>query len=391
MTKITKKQAIECLCGRVTDLENKLDLDEQTLSIDGCELTISNGNTVQLPKTVYYYDNITPGVIQNIWNAPAAEPHGNASDIFTEAPRGLGFGDDIFLPGHINGTPTTNGLVGSWTSTTGTISSTDQYEYAGFIYIEEDGTQLRDVNGNTGERFRIWVGECCSNPSIVYERTTDTGSGDTGSGGAFVTLNEGWHFLAFQGSDLTVQAGVQLQTSTNGTTWANFTGETSVTKPKLMCKQEACDYTLLDGESSCVPSCSAAIVASNPGEAPNLNVTKELIEYEKYRGRSATGTTVQHVDNATMTRTAVGQWQVRFTGGTHPNGESYTPHLTAEEQLANRDGVIIQIVQGTQNASGFDVMMITGDNGGAADGFVDSPWSWGVEAPITVVTDVTIV
>ena len=151
--------------------------------------------------------------------------------------------------------------------------------------------------------------------------------------------------------------------------------------------------TVVDGETTAITiSGGNTIQILHPAApTPALNVTTATIEAELYRGRSATGTTVQHVDNATMTRTGVGRWQVRFTGGTHPNGESYTPHLTAEEQLANRDGVMPQIVQGTQNASGFDVMLLTGDNGTAADFLVDSPWSWGVEAPINVVTNVTIV
>lgn len=122
-----------------------------------------------------------------------------------------------------------------------------------------------------------------------------------------------------------------------------------------------------------------------------FTVTREWILHERYRGRSATGTTVQHAVNSTMTRTAVGRWQVRFTGGTHPNGESYTPSVTAEEQSANRDTPDITIVQGTQNASGFDIQITTGDNGGAADGYVDTPWSWGVESPLSVVTDVVAI
>lgn len=122
-----------------------------------------------------------------------------------------------------------------------------------------------------------------------------------------------------------------------------------------------------------------------------LSTTTRVILSEEYRGRSSTGTTVQHAVNSTMTRIGVGRWQVRFTGGTHPNGESYTPDLVVEEELNLRDGKDIQIIQGTQNANGFDIMITTGDNGGAADGLVDSPWSWGVEAPVTVITGVTLI
>lgn len=124
--------------------------------------------------------------------------------------------------------------------------------------------------------------------------------------------------------------------------------------------------------------------------ASSLNITTQIILVEQYRGRSSNGTTVQHVVSATMTRTAVGRWQVRFTGGTHPNGESYTVETQAEEQSNLRDTPDITVVQGTQNASGFDIQITTGDNGGAADVYVDTPWSWGVESPVTVVTGVTL-
>lgn len=226
-------------------------------------------------KKVYYYDNITPGVIERIWSAISANtaPHGNASDIFTGASTNIGGGSDISLPAHVAGmnTSAVANIETGWNVDTNNDPSngTDQYQYASYIFIDNNGTQLRDVNTNTGERFRIWVGECCQNPSIVYERTTDTVSGDTGSAGTFVTLNRGWHLLAFQGSDSSAFGGVQLQESTNGTIWSNFAGETSLTKPALICKTESCDYELQLGETDCLPSCSSiGIIAKNPIETP---------------------------------------------------------------------------------------------------------------------------
>ena len=122
---------------------------------------------------------------------------------------------------------------------------------------------------------------------------------------------------------------------------------------------------------------------------PNLTILSQQIFHENYAGRSANGTTTSFVRNSTMTRTAVGRWQVRFTGA-HPQGANYTPNFEAEEESANRDTPDITIVQGTQNANGFDVQITTGDNGATADDYVDTPWSWDVESPVTVVTSVTV-
>lgn len=121
-----------------------------------------------------------------------------------------------------------------------------------------------------------------------------------------------------------------------------------------------------------------------------LTTTTATIFPEKFMGRSSTGTNVAFVRNATMTRTAVGQWQVRFNTA-HADGANYTIETQAEEQSGNRDTPDITTVQGTQNANGFDIQITTWDNGGTADTYVDTPWSWGVEERIDVITSVTLV
>lgn len=113
------------------------------------------------------------------------------------------------------------------------------------------------------------------------------------------------------------------------------------------------------------------------------SLTIDTLNVEYYRGRSANGTTVDFVENATMTRTAAGQWQIRFAGN-HPYGDEYTVTTQAEEQGNLRDTPDITTVQGTQNNAGFDIQITTGDNGGTADGFVDTPWSWSVERGIEI-------
>lgn len=88
-------------------------------------------------------------------------------------------------------------------------------------------------------------------------------------------------------------------------------------------------------------------------------------------------------------RTAVGRWTVTMPTA-HPDGVNFHPTVIAEEQGVNRDTPDITIVQGTQNNSTtFDIQITTGDNGGAADTYVDAPWSVGITRPITVLTSVS--
>lgn len=120
----------------------------------------------------------------------------------------------------------------------------------------------------------------------------------------------------------------------------------------------------------------------------DLFVTEE-IRPEVYFARSADGSLQSSSRAATITRNARGRWTVAFSSP-HPDGVDYHPSLTPEEQLSNRDSVDIQVIEGTQTANGFQIMMTTGDNGGAGDTFVDAPWSFSVTAPVTVVTGLNL-
>lgn len=115
----------------------------------------------------------------------------------------------------------------------------------------------------------------------------------------------------------------------------------------------------------------------------DITFVTQTIYVEYYKGRSSSGTNVEHVLNATMTRTDVGRWQVRFNKP-HQEGESYTIVTQPEEESSFRDTPDVTVVQGSQNANGFDIQIHTGDNGSTADRYVDAPWSWGVEHPIQV-------
>ena len=116
---------------------------------------------------------------------------------------------------------------------------------------------------------------------------------------------------------------------------------------------------------------------------------KETVYVEKMFARSANGLVQSSSRESTITRTAQGQWNVVFAAA-HPDGAAYHPSLTPEEQSANRDSVDIQVVQGSQTANGFKVMLTTGDNGGGEDTYVDSPWSMAVTCPIEVVTGIKV-
>lgn len=225
-----------------------------------------------LSKTIYCTD-VSSGVIEQIWNtAGNAVPHANAGSIF------IGQVDpNNGLPSHINGDPDTDITVSSWVDSTSNDpnTGTDQARWYGWLYIDQDGTQLQDINGNTGERIRVWHATLCNVPRVVYERFTDTVGGDTGTGGPFITLNEGWHFLSFDISDFSAVSGVQLQNDVAGNgIFSNFSGPTSTTRPKLVCKTVSQDYVLQPFEFDCYVDLCGLPSPILPSSIPVSNSTQ---------------------------------------------------------------------------------------------------------------------
>jgi hypothetical protein len=115
----------------------------------------------------------------------------------------------------------------------------------------------------------------------------------------------------------------------------------------------------------------------------NLCKTGIDIYVETYACRSTDGITSSFNRNTSLVRTAVGRWTVTLTPP-HPDGTDYVICATTEEQSGNRDTPDVTAVQGTITANGFDLQITTGDNGGTADVYVDSPLMVSVCAPITV-------
>ena len=85
--------------------------------------------------------------------------------------------------------------------------------------------------------------------------------------------------------------------------------------------------------------------------------------------------------NATVTRIAVGRWNVAL-GVAHPDGTDYHASFNWEESPTLRDNPKIGIEEGSKTANGFTIMITIDDNGGTADGLIDQPWSFGICAPV---------
>lgn len=90
--------------------------------------------------------------------------------------------------------------------------------------------------------------------------------------------------------------------------------------------------------------------------------------------------------NASATRISTGRYQITFTNPKPiPN---YTVTFGNIDNFITRDGKHISVINGTQNANGFQVMTMTGDNGGAADILIDSQFNFQVACKVTRLVDV---
>ena len=122
---------------------------------------------------------------------------------------------------------------------------------------------------------------------------------------------------------------------------------------------------------------------------PVLTTSKRTVYSEEYYAATADGLIQSGSRNVTMTRTAVGQWDVVMASA-HPDGIDYHVSFEAEEQSTNRDAPDLTIVQGSKTASTFMVQVTTGDNGGTADVYIDTPFTLAIDAPVEVVTAATL-
>ncbi|MDB4461520.1 hypothetical protein N9043_01070 [bacterium] len=92
-------------------------------------------------------------------------------------------------------------------------------------------------------------------------------------------------------------------------------------------------------------------------------------------GRQDDATTVI-ARNSSISKISTGRYRVVFDDA-HPDGLNYEV-LFGNTVDGNRDGRDIQVIDGTQTATGFDVWTTVGDNGTAADGVANTDWSYSV-------------
>lgn len=91
--------------------------------------------------------------------------------------------------------------------------------------------------------------------------------------------------------------------------------------------------------------------------------------------------------NATASRISTGRYQITFQNA-KPIA-NYVVTFGNIDNFSTRDGKHISVINGTQNANGFQVMTMTGDNGTAADILIDSQFNFTVTCEMEVVKSIT--
>ncbi|MFD1294500.1 hypothetical protein ACFQ5N_11690, partial [Lutibacter holmesii] len=125
-----------------------------------------------------------------------------------------------------------------------------------------------------------------------------------------------------------------------------------------------------------------------PQSTTTLEVTKEEIGYVFAAAHVPANSPAPlfNINCSDIERTNTGRYTVKFDVD-HPNGANYD--ITFGTQVnSGRDSRIVSVV--AQRADGFDVIVVTGDNGTTPDTYVDEVWYFSTSATREVVTDVTL-
>ena len=151
----------------------------------------------------------------------------------------------------------------------------------------------------------------------------------------------------------------------------------------------------IKGQVPAIPAPSTTTTRSidNKGSITRLTFTHTTIGYifasAHIDGVGSGQGTAPYALNSTVTRTSTGRYTIEFLVD-HPSGNDYPITLGVQEDSVNRDGRIIQVVAGSQNASGFSVIIFVGDNGDDPDTEVDEDWYFSVPATMSVITNVEV-
>jgi hypothetical protein len=238
------------------------DTDDQTLSIEGCELSISGGNTVELPLSPYPVYRLTddPGVRVRKWETYT--PHDLVANIFT----GPTDPESGFPTESQAQTPDIDLIEPDFN----TAGSADLFEAWAWVTLDQPGF-LRDNNGNTGELGEVYIGLCCGTP--VIQPGANNGSLADDTDGADRTLLDpvavpaGTHFIYVRSSDFSANQGIDIEYSADGTSWANLTAaQVQASKPTVECQIiDGCE-PVPEGWDLCVPElCAPVMSPASPG------------------------------------------------------------------------------------------------------------------------------
>ena len=112
----------------------------------------------------------------------------------------------------------------------------------------------------------------------------------------------------------------------------------------------------------------------------------QVIYEEFYAGGTDDGLNLTWGRNLKMQRIAQGIWEVGFVAP-HPDGTAYAINVLTQEEANLRDSVLPWVEQGSKTPNGFIIHLVTGDNGGTADTYVDTPFTVSVNAPVKVLVE----
>ena len=155
----------------VADLKAAEDSDNQTLDLVGCELTIEDGNTVDLSNvgqlSVYRLaPNTSPGVINREWHDTA--PVVPIADSTTAAGRAFRLGHDFSLPTTTN-TVITGPAPLNLNDTDNTAGELDVQVLDTVITVPAAGGIWIQYQGGSEGYWAIEVGQCCGPLELVDE------------------------------------------------------------------------------------------------------------------------------------------------------------------------------------------------------------------------------
>lgn len=319
---MNKGQILKCLCDlrtRIAELEAQVDSDNQTLSLLANQLSISNGNSVDLSV---YLDNTDAQVL----SVAAVAGGTNLS---------LSNGNTVFIP---DGTGTDDQIL--------TLLGND-------LSIEDgNSVDLSAFFDNTDNQV-------LSLASNVLSLTSDDGTDN-------VNLS-----VYLDNTDSQI-----LSFSTTATDLVlNISGGNSISIPLSSIDTDDQVLSLLGNNLTI--SDGNTVDLSQFEET--LTTTSEVRGYTWAAGFiSNAGATLQGVGNhGSSSQILGGRYQVNF-GSAHPNGANYAVVFGGEEDAANRDSRDIHLIEGSRTATGFQVMITTGDNGGGADTYVNEDFSYSV-------------